>query len=72
MKDLCNFIKDNAYFTVGNCMLYLQQEGFTMGSYDSMDGANLVLFKSDFYILQKNTNIKNHIVDFYRLIDDGS
>ena len=71
MKDLFNFIKDNAYFTVGNCMLYLQQEGFAMGSYDSMDGANLVLFKSEFYILQ-NKNIKNHIVDFYRFIDDGS
>ena len=42
-----------------------------MGSYDSMDGANLVLFKSEFYILQ-NKNIKNHIVDFYRFIDDGS
>ena len=36
-----------------------------MGSYDSMDGANLVLFKSEFYILQ-NKNIKNYIVDFYR------
>ena len=71
MKDLFNFIKNNAYFTVGNCMLYLQQEGFAMGSYDSMDGANLVLFKSEYYILQ-NQDIKNHIVDFYRFIDDGS
>ena len=71
MKDLFNFIKNNAYFTVGNCMLYLQQEGFAMGSYDSMDGANLVPFKSKFYIWQ-NQDIKNHIVDFYRFIDDGS
>ena len=36
-----------------------------------MDGANLVLFKSEFYILQ-NKDIKNQIVDFYRFIDDGS
>ena len=50
-------------------MLYLQQEGFAIGSFDSMDGANLVLFKSEFYILQ-NKNIKDHIVDFYRFIDD--
>ena len=35
MKGLFNFIKQNAYFTVANKELYLQKEGFAMGSYDS-------------------------------------
>ena len=51
MKDLFNFIKSNACFTIENCMLHLEQEGFVIGSYDSGVGTNLVLFKSEFYIL---------------------
>lgn len=71
MKDLFNYIKNNAYFTVGNTKLYLQKEGFAMGSYDSADGANLVLFKSE-YFMAKTSNINRFIVDFNRFIDDGS
>lgn len=71
MKDLFNFIKDNAYFTVGNKHLYLQKEGFAMGSYDLADGANLVLLKAEYYMLQ-NSKIFSRIIDFFRFIDDGS
>lgn len=71
MKDLFNYIKNNAYFTVGNTKLYLQKEGFAMGSYDSADGANLVLFKSE-YFMAKTSNINKYILDFNRFIDDGS
>ena len=51
MKDLFIFIKSYAYFTVANTKLYLQKEGFAMGSYDSGDGANLVLLKSEYFML---------------------
>lgn len=71
MKELFNFIKQYAYFTVGNNSLYLQKEGFAMGSYDSADGANLVLFKAEYYMM-KNSQINKHILDFFRFIDDGS
>ena len=71
MKELFNFIKANAYFTVGNKRLYLQKEGFAMGSFDSCDGSNLVLLKAEYFMLQ-NPNIKRHILDFFRFIDDGS
>lgn len=71
MKDLFNYIKNNAYFTVGNTKLYLQKEGFAMGSYDSADGANLVLFKSE-YFMAKTSSINKYILDFNRFIDDGS
>ena len=46
MKHLFKFIKQYAYFAVGNKLLYLQKEGFAMGSYDSVDWSNLVLLKS--------------------------
>ena len=71
MKDLFEFIKQNAYFTVGYTYLYLQKEGFAMGSYDSCDGSNLVLLKSEYFMLQ-NKSIKDKIIDFFRFIDDGS
>lgn len=71
MKDLFNFIKDNAYFTVGNKLTYLQKEGFAMGSYDSCDGSNLVLLKAEYYMLQ-NCEIISHVVEFFRFIDDGN
>ena len=71
MKELFNFIKANAYFTVGGKRLYLQKEGFAMGSYDSCDGSNLVLLKAEYFMLQ-NESIKRHILDFFRFIDDGS
>ena len=29
MKDLFNYIKNNAYFTVGNTNFYLQKEGLS-------------------------------------------
>ena len=51
MKDSFNFIKQNAYFTVANTLLFLQKEGFAMRSYDSADGANLVLFKSEYSVI---------------------
>ena len=41
MEDLFGYIKNYAYFSVGNTDLYLQKEGFAMGSYDSGDRANL-------------------------------
>ena len=71
MKDLFKFIKQNAHFTVANKELYLQKEGFAMGSYDSCDGANLVLLKAEYFMLQ-NKRIRNIILDFFRFIDDGS
>ena len=71
MKELFTFIKTYAYFTVGNKLLYLQKEGFAMGSYDSVDGSNLVLLKSEYYMLQ-NPEISSCILDFFRYIDDGS
>ena len=73
MKDLFNFIKQNAYFTVANTLLFLQKEGFAMRSYDSADGANLVLFKSEYnYYMLQNSKLKAHIIEFFRFIDDGS
>ena len=71
MKDLFKFIKQYAYFTVGNKLLYLQKEGFAMGSYDSVDGSNLVLLKSEYFMLQ-NKEISDNMLDFFRYIDDGS
>ena len=70
MKDLFTFIKNNAYFTIGNKYLFLQKEGFAMGSYDSADGANLVLFKAE-YFMAKTSFIMKNILDFNRFIDDG-
>ena len=71
MKDLFRYIKEYAYFSVGNTKLYLQKEGFAMGSYDSGDGANLVLLKSEYFMLQ-DRKIVDHVIDFFRFIDDGS
>ena len=71
MKELFTFIKQYAYFTVGNELLYVQKEGFAMGSYGSGDGSSLVLLKSEYYMLQ-NTGINKHILEFFRYIDDGS
>ncbi len=70
MMDLHNFIKSNAYFTVAGKQLFLQKNGLAMGSYDSCDGANLVLFKAELDILQ-HKNIMKHIKTFFRFIDDG-
>ena len=42
-----------------------------MGSYDSAVGANLVLFKSE-YFMARTSNINRFILDFNRFIDDGS
>ena len=42
-----------------------------MGSYDSGDGANLVLLKSEYFMLQ-DRKIVDHVIDFFRFIDDGS
>ena len=66
MKDLFEFVKQNAYFTVGYTYLYLQKEGFAMGSYDSCDGSNLVLLKSEYFMLQ-NKSIKDKIIDFFQI-----
>ena len=71
MKDLFRYIKEYAYFSVGNTKLYLQKEGFAMGSYDSGDGANLVLLKSEYFMLQ-DRKIVDHVIDFVRFIDNGS
>ena len=71
MKDLFLFIKKYAYFTVGNKTLYLQKEGFAMGSYDSGDGANLVLLKSEYFMLQDKA-ISSRLIEFLRFIYDGS
>ena len=71
MKALFMYIKRYACFTVGNTKLYLQKEGFAMGSYDSGDGANLVLLKSEYFMLQ-DTTISSRIIEFFRFIDDGS
>ena len=71
MKDLFLYFKRYACFTVGNTKLYLQKEGFAMGSYDSGDGANLVLLKSEYLMLQDST-ISTGIKEFFRFIDDGS
>lgn len=70
MTDLHGFIKDNAFFDVANKHMYLQRNGLAMGSYDSCEAANLVLFKAELNML-KNKGICRHIVAFYRFIDDG-
>ncbi len=70
MMDLHNFIKQNAYFKVANKHLFLQKDGLAMGSYDSSDGANLVLYKSEINMLQDD-RITKHIIAFFRYIDDG-
>ena len=65
------YIKRCACFTVGNTKLYLQKEGFAMGSYESGDGANLVMLKSEYFMWQ-DTTISSRIIEFFRFIDDGS
>lgn len=71
MKDLFSFIKQNAYFTVGNRKLYLQKDGLAMGSYHSSQSANLVLLKAEYYMLQRKC-IASKLMEFFRFIDDGS
>lgn len=44
MIEQFKYIKQNAYFHIGFKRLSLQKQGLAMGSYDSADIANLVLF----------------------------
>ena len=64
MKDLFRYVKEYAYFSVGNTKLYLLKEGFAMGSYDSGDGANLVLLKSEYFMLQ-DRKIVDNVINFF-------
>ena len=63
MKDFFLLLRWYAYFTVGTKKIYLQKEGFAMGSYDSG--------KSE-YFMQQDKFISSRLMFFFRFIDDGS
>ena len=71
MFDLFNYIKHNAYFHIGFKRLFLQKQGLAMGSYDSADIANLVLFISEIKLL-RFSKLADRILYMARYIDDGT